>query len=228
VQSPDSDGLIFRWRYSATLQLRTPLAYLERDGEISHGSQEPPLAGPAQSSLSDGTEFNSYGAWLRVIDYERLGFGPPPLGNRGTQWGPVKIGSKEEKSLLSFLKSFRYIVETSDGIDQTLSELALLSTSSPGNRHWWSRCSEGDPLWPDSYFIGELRSHLPKGAGKNMAQTLYQAGLRTIDEVKAAPDPELLSLPGLGKGMLAKIRDIKDATNNTKSQLSRPAGNQET
>jgi len=36
----DSD-LVGGWRYSATLQLKTPLAYLEMDGEFSPGHRKP-------------------------------------------------------------------------------------------------------------------------------------------------------------------------------------------
>lgn len=36
VSFDDSD-LIIGWRYNATLQLKTPLAYLKRDGEFSPG-----------------------------------------------------------------------------------------------------------------------------------------------------------------------------------------------
>jgi len=194
------------WRYSATLQLRTPLAYLRRHGEFSPGPQEPPIVGPAEGHLQDGTGFNPYGIWLQEIDYKALGYPPPPESKRATTWGPVRIGSEEERSLVSFLKSFRYIVETAESLDQMLSELKELSTSTPGNRHWWARCYEGDPLWPDSHFIGQLCIQLPKGVGPNMAEKLYQAGFRTVEEVQDASDGELLMIPGFGKGLLAKVR----------------------
>ena len=200
----DNSDLISGWRYSATLQLRTPLAYLKRHDEFSPGPQVPPIVGPAEGHLPDGTGFNPYGIWLPVIDYSILP--PSTLATRATGWGPVRIGSEEERNLISFLKSFRYIVETAEGLDQMLSELKELSTSTPGNRHWWARCYEGDPLWPDSHFIGQLWIQLPKGVGPNMAEKLYQAGFRTVAEVQAASDGELLMIPGFGKGLLAKVR----------------------
>jgi hypothetical protein len=198
--------LISGWRYSATLQLRTPLAYLERHGEFSPGPEQPPLIGPADNHLPDGTGFNPWGFWVQEIDYEGRGFSPPPPGRRATAWGPVQIDSEEERSLIAFLKSFRSIVETGDSLDQMLAELKELSTSTPGNRHWWARCAGGDPLWPDSYFIGQLSINLPKGVGASRAEKLYLAGFRTLEEVQAASDGELLAIPGLGKGLLAKIR----------------------
>ena len=200
----DDSDLISGWRYSATLQLRTPLAYLKRHDEFSPGPQEPPMVGPAEGHLPDGTGFNPYGIWLPVIDYSILP--PSSLATRATGWGLVRIGSEEERNLISFLKSFRYIVETAEGLDQMLSELKELSTSTSGNRHWWARCSEGAQLWPDSYFIGQLWIQLPKGVGLSMAEKLYQAGFRTVEEVQAASDGELMAIPGLGKGLLAKIK----------------------
>jgi len=200
----DNSDLISGWRYSATLQLRTPLAYLKRDGEFSPGPQEPSIVAPAEGHLPDGTGFNPYGIWLRVIDYEGLGFTPPPLGQRSTEWGLVRIGSEEERNLISFLKSFRYIVETAEGLDQMLSELKELSTSTPENRKVWKKLKKADPLFPDSFFSSSLMS-LP-GVGPSMAQKLYQAGFRTVMEVQAASDGELLAIPGLGKGLLAKIK----------------------
>ena len=204
--SSNNDDLISGWRYLATLQLRTPLAYLEMDGKFSAGPKEPPLVGPAEGHIPDGTGFNPYGIWLPVIDYSILP--PSTLATRATGWGLVRIGSEEERNLISFLKSFRYIVETAEGLDQMLSELKELSTSTSGNRHWWARCSEGDQLWPDSYFIGQLWIQLPKGVGPSMAEKLYEAGFRTVEEVQAASDENLLKVDGLGKGLLKKLRDF--------------------
>jgi hypothetical protein len=92
------------------------------------------MVGPAEGHLPDGTGFNPYGIWLQEIDYKALGYPPPPESKRATTWGPVRIGSEEERNLVSFLKSFRYIVETAESLDQMLSEMKELSTSTPGNR----------------------------------------------------------------------------------------------
>jgi hypothetical protein len=200
----DYDDITAGWRYLATLQLRTPLAYLEMDGKFSAGPKEPPLVGPAENFLEGGAGFNSYGIWLRELDYKDLGFDKPPEGSRAAQFGSVRSGSEAERDLISFLKSFRYIVETAEGLDQKLSELKELSTSTPENRKMWKKLKKADPLFPDSFFISALES-IP-GVGSSMAQKLYQAGFRTVEEVQAASDGELLAIPGLGKGLLAKIK----------------------
>ena len=204
IQDNYYDDVTAGWLYSATLQLRTPLAYLERHGEFSPGPKEPPLIGPAENTLPDGTGFNPYGGWGRVIDPGILP--PSKLATRASELGPIRIGSKDEKELLSFLKAFRYIVETGETLDQMLSELEELSTSTPGNRRLWARYSEGNPLWPDSYFIGQLWLKLPKGVGPSKAEKLYLAGFRSVEEIQAAPDEDLLKVEGLGKGLLRKLR----------------------
>ena len=67
------DDLILGWRHLATLQLRTPLAYLEMQEEFSTEPKKPPLVGPSENFLEGGAGFNTYGMWLREIDY-KLGF----------------------------------------------------------------------------------------------------------------------------------------------------------
>jgi len=199
----DSD-LIGGWRYSATLQLRTPLAYLEMDGEFSPGRRKPPLVGPAENFLADGTGFNPYGTWLPEIDYEGHGFPPPPPGMGATSWEPVRVGSSDEKDLLSFLKSFRYIVQTAETLDQKLAKLAELSTSNQANRRVWQKLVASDPGFPDSFFYGKL-CDLP-GVGLKVAERLYRAGFRTLEEIQAASDTELLLIEGIGKKVISKVR----------------------
>ncbi|MBM3302253.1 MAG: hypothetical protein FJY85_20160, partial [Deltaproteobacteria bacterium] len=151
-----------------------------------------------------GTGFNSYGGWLREIDYKALGFTPPPPGQRATGWGLVRIGSTEEKQLRSFLKSFRYIVETAETQDQKLAELTELSTSTPDNRRVWQKLVASDPGFPDSFFYGQL-CDLP-GVGLKAAERLYRAGFRTVEEIQAASDAELLLIEGIGKKVICMIR----------------------
>ena len=58
--------------------------------------------GPGGNTVLNGDSFNEYGIWLMVID---AGILPPStLAIRATEFGTIKIGSQEEKDLLSFLK----------------------------------------------------------------------------------------------------------------------------
>jgi len=142
--------------------------------------------------------------WLPEIDYEGQGFDPPPPGMRAAEGGPVRCGSREERELLSFLKSFRYIVETAETLDQKLAELAELSTSNQANQRFWQKLVASDPGFPDSFFYGKL-CDLP-GVGIKVAERLYRAGFRTLEEIQAASDAELLLIEGIGKKVISKVR----------------------
>lgn len=148
---------------------------------------------------------------MRGIDYEGLGFSPAPPPLRASQWGPGRVGSSEEKDLLSFLKSFRYIMETAETMDQKLAELAELSTSTPANRRVWQKARASDPRFPDSFFYGEL-CRLP-GVGPKVAEMLYRSGYRGVEEIRAASNEDLLTVEVPGKSLLAKRKAVQDHFN---------------
>ena len=198
------DDVIAGWRYSATLSTRTPLQYLEREGEFVEGPEQPPLVGPEENHLENGVGFNSYGIWLQVIQWPE-DFTPPPPGRRAAAGGMVQIGSKEEKNLISFLKDYRRIVESNESIDCKIQALKDLSVSSPENSTVWEKLSKYSSLI-DGHFCGELEFQLPEGMGTKKAEALYFAGFRTIDEIRMATDNDLLAVKGIGKGLVRKLR----------------------
>jgi predicted flap endonuclease-1-like 5' DNA nuclease len=197
------DDLIAGWRYCVTFDLRTPLEYLHRHGEFSPGPKEPPLVGPAENYLENGTAYNPYGIWVQEIDPKILP--PSTTATRATQWGQVRIGSPEDKDLLSFLKSFRYIIETAETLDQKLAELTELSYSTLTNNKIWKKMKKSDPEFPDSFFYEEL--NLISGIGLKVAERLYRSGFRTRADIQSASDENLLKVQGVGKAILKKIRE---------------------
>lgn len=44
------------------------------------------------------------------------------------------------------------------------------------------------------------------GVGEEIAEALYNAGIRSVEDVRAATDKELVDIPGIGDKTLAKIR----------------------
>jgi hypothetical protein len=46
------------------------------------------------------------------------------------------------------------------------------------------------------------------GVGRTTTQRLYRAGFRTLAEVAGAPDADLLVIPGVGRGLMDKIRSV--------------------
>jgi DNA polymerase/3'-5' exonuclease PolX len=95
-------------------------------------------------------------------------------------------------------------VETAETLEQKLTELAELSTSTPANRRVWQKVVASDPGFPDSFFYGKL-CDLP-GVGGKVAESLYRAGFRTVEEIQVASDKDLLEVEGLGTKGLSKIR----------------------
>ena len=171
---------------------------------IVEGPNQPPLIGPPENRLEDGTGFNRHGIWLQVIKQEE---GETPLlaGRRAAQGGMVQVGSDEENNLINFLISFRRIVESEADIDQKIKNLEDLSLSTPENKQMWDRFSTLSPII-ESYFSSELCISLPDGIGTAKAEALYRAGYRTIEEIKEATDEELLAIQGIGKGLIKKLR----------------------
>lgn len=52
-----------------------------------------------------------------------------------------------------------------------------------------------------------LAEGLPSGIGPKTAERLFQAGFRTAEEVRSAPDEALLAIPGIGQATVAKLKD---------------------
>ena len=90
MSAKEFDDLIAGWKYSATLSINTPLMYLEHDGEFVEGPNQPPLIGPAENRLEDGTGINRHGIWLQVIKQEE-GETPLPLSRRAAEGGMVQV-----------------------------------------------------------------------------------------------------------------------------------------
>ena len=59
---------LLTWEYSATLDLRTPKIYLERDGEVLKSATEPELFGEPTSYTPDGEPVSRYGIWVRTFE----------------------------------------------------------------------------------------------------------------------------------------------------------------
>ncbi len=96
--SSNNDELIAGWRYLVTLQLSTPLAYLERDGKYSPGFKEPSLVGHLANSLE-----MALGTLLWVVG-DRMG----AIGSE-TQAGVNTYENQHlHVSILIFLHSFTY------------------------------------------------------------------------------------------------------------------------
>lgn len=51
-----------------------------------------------------------------------------------------------------------------------------------------------------------LAKALPSGIGPKIAGRLFEAGFRTADAVRSAPDEALLAIPGIGQATVDKLK----------------------
>ena len=64
---------------------------------------------------------------------------------------------------------------------------------------------EFDSNFPDSFFYMQITDI--KGIGAKTAKSLYEAGFKTIEELKKASAADILSIKGIGKSALTKIEE---------------------
>lgn len=173
-------------RFCATLQIRTPLSVLTRDGETFKG---PPSEAPVYCTPE-------HGIWL--LD------APDVLG-MGEMECASEIGPVKPSQYLPFLKDFRQIVESELDHQTKLTQLNALSTASKRYEEIWKILERNYDNFPHSFFYRELQV-LP-GVGLKTARVIYEAGFTSMDKVREATDAQLQELPGVGKGLIGKIRD---------------------
>lgn len=175
-------------RFGATLQIRTSLSVLEHHGEIFRG---PPSKAPVYGTGADGIwVFNVAGDIGDVF-------------STGASHAS-DVGSVNPDRYLPFLKQFRTIVEADTPHEDKLAALAELPLRSEAFAEFWRKLEGHYAGFPHSFFYMQLTS-LP-GVGRTTAMRLYEAGLRTVAEVSAAPDESLSAIPGVGTALIAKIR----------------------
>ena len=173
--------------FCATLGLGTPLQYL-----VEHGRTYP------RPTFDVEPEF---GIWVPAVrSFRELGIDAdePPSGTVASQFGPVPA---EGGALLPFLKDFRRIVESGASIDQQIEQLRALSDLRP---EYGRSCAHFSTDLARAWFCLRL-ADLP-GVGAKTAVALFDAGLRTQEEARAASDAQLLAISGVGRTLVATIR----------------------
>jgi len=114
-QAEQNQDLVSGWRLSATMQLRTPLKYLEMHGMRIAIEEGPPPDVPAR-----------YGSWVVTLkSYADLGIPLPEIHQThvmASEIGPVPSDGGE---FLCFAKSVRQALEETATVDQKFSRLRL-------------------------------------------------------------------------------------------------------
>lgn len=178
--------LIEGYVFNATLQIRTPLAILNRHGEFFNG---PPSQAPNYASQADGI-------WIFRLRH---------MDVSDEFHHASDIGTTSPSYYLPFLKAFRQIVESDENHETKLNQLEELSVSSKDNRDIWAKLQRNYSDFPDSFFYRQLE--VIPGIGAKTAKAFYEAGFKSVSGLEKAPDAQLLELPGVGKALVVKIRD---------------------
>lgn len=186
---------IFRgWKFSATMQLRTPLRVLSRHGEISDNSIEPPNIVKAIWE----------GMWMMKTKGLSEILGVPGLPDFKGLTMASSIGEipTDGGEFLKFLKAVRIIVEKPLPVVDRLSALR----SELNNPNWsefvqklGGRQAIYDEFFPP--FLKTIRS-LPRPA----IESMWSAGLTTPATIMAVDDKRLIAIKGIGPAKVAAIR----------------------
>ncbi|MHB8100527.1 MAG: helix-hairpin-helix domain-containing protein [Sulfuricurvum sp.] len=185
-------NIINSLEFSATLQLRTPLEVLKRHGEIFSGHGAPPQYAKEEW----------HGIWLpKTKTFRELGIDVNEMdeGSCASDAGSVKASE-----YLPFLLKFREIVEKTLSVDEKIVSLEHLSKQDENFKVFWNKHKAIDADFPHSFFYKQLATI--DGIGHKMAKALYENGFKSVSEIQNATDEELLSVKGVGKSLLVKIR----------------------
>lgn len=201
--------------FCANVQLRTPLAVLEKHGTFHPG---PPTQLPRYGTAKDGK-------WIPVHR-------PSSANRRGAEDSPrVEVRLSPEKNsteheahlpryidsdiglipsnggeYIRFVKSFRQIIEGSDTPDVIIAKLEALLQYSNAYREFAKKHA---PDFITTWFLNILLT-IP-GLDPNTAQRLFAAGYRTIDELRIASDLDLRERTQIDDAMLEKIHKFFDS-----------------
>jgi hypothetical protein len=180
-------------RFSATLQVRTPLAVLQHHDELFEG---PPSAAPRYGTMADGIWVPEPKTWAE------FGFDLPedPEGTHASDVGPVR-----PFDYLPFLVEFRTVVESDATVPEKIARLHTLRSTSPGYSDFWHRLESAYPEFPESFFYREF-TKIP-GVGERTARALYAAGFHCHADLAAAEGAELQRVPGVGAKTVEAIVD---------------------
>jgi hypothetical protein len=182
-------GLIFK----ATLQIRTPLSVLIHHGET--------FSGPPSKAPRYGTD----GVWSPVTKtFRELGIDIDEIseGTEASEVGPVRASE-----YIPFLIDFRKIVEAQESIDVKIVNIKKLCRGNKQYQIYFRMLNKfykykGD--FPASFFYNQFI--VIPGIGAKSAKALFEAGIKTFDDLKNADDKALLAVPGIGQAALKEIK----------------------
>lgn len=205
MPDPNAD-IVKGYRFSATLQLRTPLRVLQHHGEVQQWSDNgfPPYAHflwegiwlPITYSFA---ELAAMEAKLRPIDSSD----DRAFDEMASDIGPIP----GDGMYLAFLKAFRGIVEFAASPDEKREAIGTLAKGNPEFAKYISMHRSQVGNWPDEW-LGYQEWLQITGIGTRIARRIYDAGFRLPEAIQQATDQELAAVKGIGKATIAEIRRV--------------------
>lgn len=199
--------LIEGWRFSATIQLQTPLRVLSRHGETHGGFTDPPKI------AHDRCE----GHWVPVLkSYKDLGIDIPEVIVDGkttvSDIGQIPIDGGD---YLKFLLKVRKIVEHTESVESRKVKLSA-ELSRPEYASFLRKLGGKKAI--ASKFFPAFVECIPK-LPPDSVEALWLYELTTPARITAAPDAVLLGLKGIGPAKLKIIREACQSAFDKQSEL---------
>ncbi|PZR75190.1 MAG: hypothetical protein DLM73_05975 [Chthoniobacterales bacterium] len=238
MTDPNAD-VIKGYRFTATLQLRTPLRILQHHGEVREWSENglpqyaqslwegiwlpvtktwAELAGPdAKLPSTNSFDDRMFDNLFRKKLVER-GFTQDEAATvlpdaTASDIGPIP---QDGGTYLGFLKAFRRIVESTASPDEKRETIEALPRDHPDYARYISIHRVRSDHWLDQWLGYEGWLEIP-GVGARIARRLYDAGLRSRKIIEGASDTQLATIKGIGRATITKIRA---ATSQLRSAVS--------
>ena len=210
----ENSDIVTAYKLSVTMSPSTPLKYLNRHGERRSSI-------PEEEKSAD----LPYLVWLPEVSDE-FAF----LERGATMSSAVGSIPRDGGDFLAFLVELRKIVERSrepslselDDVHMRAAEIPRINcgygyghdadfnvikyTKETGRDNYYQILSRGDSEWAFDFVLQELASCTHNGLTLRHIKQLHQRGFGSILEIVEAPDDVLLSLKGIGKKKLERIR----------------------
>lgn len=201
------DDIAKGWEFSATIQLRTPLRVLSRDGEIHQGLTDPPRIARA---MWEGFWTPDLKPLSEITSIPSLEDFKP--STKSSDIGPIPAGGGD---YLKFLLKVRAIVEGFSGIEVRRAALR----EELRNPDWADFCRKlgGKQAVVNQFFPPFIETI--KGLPANAVAAMWECRFTTPAQIAAAADAKLLAINGIGPAKLKFIRSACDSATDKKSEL---------
>lgn len=199
-----TDRSLFKgWEFGATLQLRTPLRVLSRDGEKYDGLTDPPVIAHEQWE----------GCWTqRIKSFKDLGIDLPEFSMQTTRASDIGQVPIDGGVYLKFLIKLRGIVEANTSVE----DRRTLLREELRRAEWKEFCIKlgGNQNVSEQFFPPFIQTI--KGLPRDAIAVMWEAGTTTPEQLENSTDAALKAIKGIGPAKLAIIRAAcSEATNKT-------------